>query len=252
MRRHLRRLMEQNPRIFNPIWEKIYPLVRKGNGEVASQFSDNEAAFSKIYAGNIWGNAESLSGWGSTLSYTAVMRQHLEPLLSRMGVKTFLDAPCGDLNWMQHVRLPPGAAYVGGDIVPALIAALEERYAADASRRFIVLDIVRGSIPPADLWLCRDVLFHLTTGDALAALGNFAGSEVPFILTTTFDFVKTNIDVRPGGFRYLNLMHPPFNLPEPRAKIPDFLAPAPPRYLALWSREEVAAALHREPAHAEN
>jgi hypothetical protein len=243
MRQYLRRLMEQNPRVFNPIWEKVYPLVRQGNGEIVSDFSDNDAAFSKIYADNIWGNTESLSGWGSTLSYTAVMRQHLERLLSQMDVRIFLDAPCGDLNWMQHVRLPAGVAYVGGDIVADLIVALKERYAADPSRSFIELDIVKGIIPPADLWLCRDVLFHLTIGDAIAALGNFARSDVPFILTTTYDFVKTNIDIRPGGFRYLNLMLPPFNLPRPRTRIPDFLAPAPPRYLALWSREEVAAAL---------
>ena len=243
MRQHLRRLMEQNPRIFNPIWEKIYPLVRQGNGEVVSEFADNTVAFSKIYAANIWGNAESFSGWGSTLSYTGVMRRHLERLLSRMDVKTFLDAPCGDLNWMQHVRLPGGVAYLGGDIVAELIVALKERYADDPSRRFIVLDIVKDSVPPADLWLCRDVLFHLPLNDALAVLDNFARSDVPFILTTTYDFVKANIDVRPGGFRYLNLMLPPFNLPKARTKIPDFLAPAPPRYLGLWSREEVAGAL---------
>jgi hypothetical protein len=243
MRQYLRRLMEQNPGVFNPIWEKIYPLVRQGNGEIVSEFSDNDAAFSKIYADNIWGNTESLSGWGSTLSYTSVMRQHLERLLAQMDVRVFLDAPCGDLNWMQHVRLPAGVTYVGGDIVADLIAALKERYAADPSRTFIAIDIVKGTIPPADLWLCRDVLFHLTTADAFAALGNFVKSSVPFILTTTYDFVKTNSDIRPGGFRFLNLMLPPFNLPKPRTRIPDFLAPAPPRYLALWSREEVAAAL---------
>lgn len=247
MRRYLRSLMQQNPRIFNPIWDKIYPLVRKGNGEIVSEFSENDVAFSKIYADNIWGNGESLSGWGSTLSYTAVMRRHLERLLSRMEVKTFLDAPCGDLNWMLHVRLPPGTEYVGGDIVDELVAALKERHVDDPSRRFMVLDIVTGNIPPADLWLCRDVLFHLTAKDALAALGNFARSDVPFILTTTYDFVKINTDVRPGGFRYLNLMQPPFNLPKPRIRIPDFLAPAPPRYLALWSRQEVATALRDTP-----
>jgi hypothetical protein len=43
--------------------------------------------------------------------------------------------------------------------------------------------------------------------------------------------------------RYINLTLPPFGLGKPRIKIPDFLAPAPPRYLALWSREEVSAAL---------
>lgn len=246
MRRYLRRLMERNPVIFNPVWEKLYPLIKHGNGEIVSQFSENDTAFSKIYTDNIWGNAESLSGWGSTLSYTGVMRRQLEQLLSRMEVKTFLDAPCGDLNWMRHVKLPDDTAYVGGDIVADLIGALTARYADDASRRFIALDIVKDDIPPADLWLCRDVLFHLTNKDALAVLGNFARSDVPFILTTTYDFVKANIDVRPGGFRFLNLMQPPFNLPRPHNRIADFLAPAPPRYLALWSRRQVTEALSRD------
>ena len=243
MRQYVRRLMEQNPRIFNPIWERVYPFIRRGSGEVSSEFADNSAAFAQIYADNIWGNAESLSGWGSTLSYTSVMRQHLEELLSKMGAKTFLDAPCGDFNWMQHVRLPSDTSYIGGDIVPELIARLNEQYAKGAARKFVALDIVKDTMPVADVWLCRDVLFHLTTSDAIAVLHNFVRSDIPFILTTTYDFVKINIDARPGGFRYINLMQPPFNLPKPRTKIPDFLAPAPPRHLALWSREEVATAL---------
>jgi hypothetical protein len=250
MKRHLKQLMQQNPKIFNPIWEKVYPFVRRGSGEVASTFADNSTAFAQIYSDNIWGDTESLSGWGSTVSYTSMVRKHLEQLFSRIPVKTFLDAPCGDFNWMQHVRFPAGTSYIGGDIVPELIALLNERYATGDTRKFIVLDIVKDTVPAADVWLCRDVLFHLTTTDAMHVLRNFSHSETPFILTTTYDFVKTNTDTRPGGFRYINLAQPPFNLPKPRIRIPDFLAPAPPRYLGLWSRQEVAAALGRGPASA--
>jgi hypothetical protein len=235
--------MEQNPKIFNPLWARVYPLLRRSSGEVISDFADNAAAFEKIYTNNIWGNAESLSGWGSTLSYTSVIRQHLERLLAEMKITTFLDDPCGDFNWMQHVRLPPGTSYIGGDIVPELIARLNQRYGGESACCFLELDIVKGPIPQADLWLCRDVLFHLTTEDALAVLGNFSRSDIPFILTTTYDFVKINVNVQPGGFRYINLMRPPFHLPKPRTKIPDFVAPAPPRCLGLWSRQEVAEAL---------
>jgi hypothetical protein len=236
--------MQQHPVIFNPLWEKIYPLIPRGSGEVASSFEDNSEAFTKIYSDNIWGDAESASGWGSTLSYTKVVRGHLARLLTDMKVGTFLDAPCGDFNWMQHVRMPPETSYVGGDIVPELIAGLNQRY-GDPRRKFQVIDIVKGPIPPADVWLCRDVLFHLTNADATTVLRNFANSAIPFILTTTYDFVKNNVDARPGGFRYINLTLPPFGLGKPRTKIPDFLAPAPPRYLALWSREEVGAAMGR-------
>jgi hypothetical protein len=248
MRQHLKRLMIQYPGIFNPLWERIYPLLRTGCGEVPSEFDDNNEAFTAIYSENKWGDKESASGWGSTLSYTRVVRKHLERLLSSLNVMVFLDAPCGDLNWMQKVRLPPETSYLGGDIVPDLIQALNDRHGRDSKYRFAVMDIVRDPIPPADLWLCRDVLFHLSTANALAVLRNFTESAVPFILTTTFDFVKANTDVQPGGFRYINLTLPPFELGRPRLRIPDFVAPAPPRYLGLWSRQEVAKALSRNPA----
>jgi hypothetical protein len=242
MREFLKTYMQKYPGVFNPMWERIYPLIRHGGGEISSDFEDNSEAFSKIYSENRWGDTESASGWGSTLSYTKVVRRHLERLLTDLKIQTFLDAPCGDFNWMQHVRLPPETSYVGGDIVPELIAGLSQRY-GDPRHKFLVIDIVKGPIAPADIWLCRDVLFHLTNADATTVLRNFANSGIPFILTTTYDFVKDNADARPGGFRYINLALPPFGLGKPRIKIPDFLAPAPPRYLALWSREEVRAAL---------
>ena len=245
MREYLKAYMQKHPGIFNPMWERIYPLIRRGDGEIFSDFKDNSEAFATIFSENRWGDAESASGWGSTLSYTKVMRRPLERLLSDENILTFLDAPCGDFNWMQHVRLPAGTAYLGGDIVPDLIHRLNHRYGANEKYKFAVIDVVKGPIPPADLWLCRDVLFHLSNADATTVLRNFANSEIRFILTTTYDFVKSNADARPGGFRYINLMHPPFGLGKPRTKIPDFLAPAPPRYLALWSREEVGAALER-------
>jgi hypothetical protein len=243
VRQRLKRFMQGHPAIFNPMWERVYPLLRRGSGEVASEFQDNAESFSKIYSNNLWGCSESLSGWGSTLSYTAIMRKHLERLLADMRVKTFLDAPCGDFNWMSHLRLPPQVSYVGGDIVPDLIASLSRNYGTNPLYTFQVIDIVQGPIPRADLWLCRDVLFHLRNVDALAVLRNFATSDISFFLTTTYDFVKQNVDTRPGGFRYINLRMPPFGLKKPSLRIPDFIAPAPPRYLALWSRDDVRAAL---------
>lgn len=153
-----------------------------------------------------------------------------------------LDAPCGDFNWMQHVRLPENCRYVGGDIVAPLVAKLQAQYEGP-ERQFRIIDIVEEELPQADLWLCRDVLFHLPTADAVKTLKNFARSRVSYLLTTTYDFQQVNADVGPGGFRYVNLRKPPFSLPPPEHKIADFVAPAPPRYLALWSRAQVAAAM---------
>ena len=159
-----------------------------------------------------------------------------------MNVQTLLDAPCGDFNWMSKVTFPAGMTYLGRDIVPDLIAETKAQYSAP-QRDFGVLDIVTDDIPPADLWLCREVLFHLSNAEILAVLRNFARSEIPWILTTTFDFVRENRDIRAGGFRFINLSAEPFCLPPPNQKIADYIVPEPPRFLGLWSRESVARAV---------
>ncbi len=228
------------------LWAISYPLYRKirniDERYGGDEYGERADAFEEIFANNKWGNAESKSGGGSTLAFTAPLRSELEQLLVKLKVRTFLDAPCGDFNWMSKVNFPAEMKYLGRDIVPALIEDTRARHAAP-QRDFGVLDIVTDDLPKADLWLCRDVLFHLSNDEIIAVLRNFVRSEIPWLLTTTFDFVNENRDVRAGGFRFLNLGAAPFFLPPPARKIADYIVPEPPRYLGLWSREAVAQAL---------
>src|SRR3712207_7875432 len=48
---------------------------------------------------------ESYSGRGSELGATESLRSYLPQLFERLNIKTFLDAPCGDWNWMRQVDL---------------------------------------------------------------------------------------------------------------------------------------------------
>lgn len=250
MRSHVIRIMKNHPSLFhplwfNPIWSIIYPLVRKTDGSdayVPSEHCERVSAFETIFQTNEWGIAETRSGWGSTLSYTAPLRRSIAQLIRKLEARVILDAPCGDFNWMQHVKLPSDCKYIGGDIVSSLISKLQDVHARPL-RQFRVLDIVKDELPKADLWLCRDVLFHLPNSDVIKVFENFARSEVSYMLTTTYEFQKFNADVQPGGFRYINLQIPPFSLPRPEKKIADFVAPAPPRYLGLWSRRQIQRAL---------
>jgi hypothetical protein len=234
--------MRACPAVANPIWMIMFPLLRREEFYPGAVDGNRSQIFEKIYEHNWWGSSESRSGPGSTLAYTALLRPRLERLLGELKVSTFLDAPCGDFNWMRHVRLPDQARYVGGDIVVSLINKLQSEHGG-SRHSFRIIDIVEGPIPVADLWLCREVLFHLSNGDVLKVLKLFSNSNVKHILTTTFDFVRENRDIGGGGIRLINLRLPPFNLPPPVMRIADFVAPAPPRYLALWSREQVRGAI---------
>ena len=71
--------------------------------------------FAQIYEDNVWGDSESGSGANSTESATRELRGHLLKILSQFHVKSIVDAPCGDFNWMRLVRLDENIRYTGLD-----------------------------------------------------------------------------------------------------------------------------------------
>ncbi|HEX8452045.1 MAG TPA: class I SAM-dependent methyltransferase [Longimicrobium sp.] len=172
-----------------------------------------EEIFSEIHRSNAWASPESVSGRGSILERTVVIRRELPGLLAGVGARSLLDAPCGDFNWMRHVDLG-GVEYVGADVVPELIERNRHEFEGEG-RRFVVLDIVRDELPRADVVLCRDCLIHLSFRDARAAIANFKGSGSGFLLATTHPKVAKNRDIESGSWRSVNLQLAPFSFPEP-------------------------------------
>ena len=198
--------------------------------------------FTDIFDQNLWRDGESISGAGSTLEYTENLRKALPGILARADARTLLDAPCGDYNWMRVVERPSGMRYIGADIVPALIDRNNERYRSPDTE-FRVLDITADPLPDADVWMCRDVLFHLSYRQIDGALANFARSNIRYLLTTTHTRCKENVDVAPGGFRLLRLELPPFDFPPAEVYVEDWIPGHPPRQMGLWSREALLPAL---------
>jgi hypothetical protein len=160
---------------------------------------------------------ESLSGPGSSLEQTRELRERLPSILEALGVQSLLDAPCGDLNWMKHVRLPV-QRYIGVDVLGAAIAENKWRYASE-QRSFIRVDLIQEQLPSVDAILCRDLLTHLTFAEIFAVLRNFKFSGATFLLTTTFTGPRANHDTSDGNWRTLNFTAPPFNFPQPRMLI---------------------------------
>jgi hypothetical protein len=201
--------------VFNEYMGRDYGafLFSRADPRKLRPVSQLERQFADIYRRNLWLDAESRSGPGSRLSQTANLRQALPPLLAELQATQLLDAPCGDFNWMRHVQLN-GTEYVGGDVVPDLVARNRELYSGPR-RRFITLDLTADALPRADVIMCRDCLPHLSFADALTVLANLRRSNAQYLLTTTYTERQENYDCATGCWRPLNLQRPPFNLPPP-------------------------------------
>jgi SAM-dependent methyltransferase len=192
--------------------------------------------FRQIFRTNYWGSDSSVSGPGSELAQTAIIRAALPALLARHGVRSILDAPCGDFNWMRDVDLT-GVHYTGADIVPELIERNSAAYAAP-DRQFVVCDLVEGDLPMADLILCRDCLVHLSYDETRRALDNFRRSGATWLLTTTFTAARENREIVTGDWRPIMLERPPYGFPPPTELVnegcTEFDGAYPDKSLALW------------------
>jgi hypothetical protein len=165
-----------------------------------------------------------------------LFRPDLEALVRDLGVRTLLDAPCGDFNWICHFDLPI-ERYIGVDIVPELVLANRAK-ASSRRQRFMTADIVCDPLPRADLILCRDALIHLRIDEVFATLRNFRRSGSAWLLTNTWIDHFDNRDITTGDWRTLNLEAPPFGFPPPVRMVDEQCFGAGGAYrdkrLALW------------------
>jgi hypothetical protein len=178
-------------------------LARKSPAEV----------FRCYYKSNKWGSLESRSGKGSSLAATETLRALLPQVIAELGATTIVDVPCGDFNWMQHVDLC-GVTYIGGDIVPDMIAQNGKRFAKPGVR-FEVIDLITGPVPKADLLFVRDCLVHLSNKHLRRALQSIRLSGSEWLLTTTFPGITSIDDISTGQWRKIDLTLAPFHLPPP-------------------------------------
>jgi hypothetical protein len=173
-----------------------------------------QQVFTDAYQNNHFQGQESVSGPGSNLVQTQIIQQQLPLIIQALGIKTLLDAPCGDYYWMQNVQLDKLDLYIGVDIVNELIDTNQSKY-GNPKRQFLSRDITTDSLPKVDLILCRDCLVHLPFQAIFSALENFKRSGATYLLTTTFVNRSENYDISPGLWRPLNLEEAPFCLPSP-------------------------------------
>lgn len=176
-----------------------------------------KGAFVEIMRNEVWGPAGNESGGGSTGDYTIAVRGILQRIIAQYEIQSMIDVACGDFSWMPLVlaELDQDFRYIGGDIVPELIARHRLAY---PGMEFLELDLVEGDLPVCDLVFCRDVLQHLPTADIKSALLNVSRCGAKYFLATTHLRQvgwRNRRNIRIGKCNDRNLMLNPFNLGNP-------------------------------------
>lgn len=224
------------------VYKKKYDLFTKGLGK-----RDNASVFSEIYRRNLWKSGESHSGLGSELAYTKNLIKLLPEVFDKFNIKTIIDAPCGDFNWMKHVPLKKDMNYIGLDIVQELVVDNQKKY-GNNQYRFMTADISKDPLPKADILFCRDCLFHLSNKDIFNVLKNFVESDISWLMTSTHININKfkNTDINSGDFRLIDLFSEPFALPlDVDYRVLDFVAPFPEREMCVWNKSQIHSALEK-------
>ena len=117
------------------------------------------------------GLPETPCGSGSRLRNTARQRAWIPAIVAAHRIRTIADIGAGDLNWMNHIKLPDGVEYRAYDLVP---------------RRPDVqpFDLVAEVAPKADLLLCLWVLNHLPFDQCRQAIENLKASGSTYLAMT--------------------------------------------------------------------
>ena len=203
--------MNQKKKYLANKFPNLYKFLREAR-DITLRIQSPQRIFSQIYRNNAWGDIESLSGSGSNFEQTKEVRSLLPDIIKEFKIRSILDIPCGDFNWMKLVALD--IEYIGGDIVCDLILQNKIKY-ENSYRKFMRLDLIHDELPTTDLILCRDCFVHFSNSHILESLKNIMASKSKYLFVTTFIKHEISEDIPTGKWRSINLQKPPFYFPSP-------------------------------------
>jgi SAM-dependent methyltransferase len=182
----------------------------------------------------LWKGVESRSGVGSEISATSCIRYLLAELLPKYAIKSILDAGCGDFYWARRMDWS-AIRYTGVDIVSDIITDNQQKFSSPTVT-FLCADITQDDLPTADAILCRDCLFHFSSGDVIDAIKNFKRTGARYLITSTFQGLMANRAISTGDFHPINLQLAPYSFSAPLEFIPD--APLA-KSLGFWKLSDI-------------
>lgn len=164
--------------------------------------------FIEIYENNKWGHG---SGPGSLPSQTKRYRHFLQKFLRQQQITSVTDMGCGDWQFSKLLDWSK-ISYQGYDIVPSIIDQ-NRRLFSQPNISFHLYSGNSDELPQADLLIVKDVLQHLPNETIFAMLPSLSKYRYALITNCVNPKGTTiNNDIEMGGFRYLDLRLPPFNL----------------------------------------
>lgn len=215
--------------------------------------SPSRGHFDQIYKKGLWGTTTlkssdfygdahwppqktrkiSASGLGSDLGpATEASLQIIKDTIAKYNIKTMVDIPCGDVNWIHDSfetdSLP---LYVGLDITSAVIEVNKQRFAHHVNKRFYFWDATKCTLPrvqdgegeekPFDLVHVRDVIQHMHLDQGVQFFCNVFKSGAQILISTTYRTNRKNNNIHEeGGWYPNNLSAEPFSFPESDNCIP--------------------------------
>jgi hypothetical protein len=226
---------------------RLFELKKYPNFRSLVPLEDIETKFSNIYVHNHWGSMESRSGTGSTIKEAEAISVWLKENLIKLGIKTIVDAACGDFNWMKHIIPVLNIKYYGFDIVEELIEKNKRLYSSK-NIEFKQKNICKSTLPSCDLLIVRHCLFHLSFQDINDFLCNISLTKYQYLLTDTHIVEKSfkNRDITSGQFRLIDLYSEPLNFKKNNVleKIHEGYDPKYPKDMLLFDKKNVPKSIN--------
>jgi SAM-dependent methyltransferase len=164
--------------------------------------------FERIYELNSWGHG---SGEGSLPVHVRPYVAFLQNFIRERGIASVVDFGCGDWQFSKFIDWR-GVDYRGYDIVGSVISTNRARYQTGRVS-FHEVDRTDYDLPAADLLIVKDVLQHWSDESILKFLPRLAGYRCSLITNCVNPRgPTTHQSIADGGFRYLDIRLPPFNM----------------------------------------
>ena len=163
--------------------------------------------FSNVYKKDKWGYG---SGVGALPLNNIDYIKFVNLFIARNNVRSVIDFGCGDWQFSRFIDWT-GIDYTGFEIVEELVAHHQRTFGRDKiSFRVFKPDT---DLPPADLYLCKDVFQHLPNGLIRRYLDRFK-ARARYVLITNDDWpaeAQINSEIAEGGWRPVRVDRPPFS-----------------------------------------